>query len=162
MLIYSACRSHPFSPKHMSGLALPCGLVLLHKVCSLRAKGIRWDCYADASFPVLQMADLSAAADPGSGYLLGLVLGDSQACSMAAHHVCILIVYMEVLAFLLSDLCLDTDCRQTEVSLSGTIQVTPLTAPIIALLLQITLTIALPFFPPSLISDLPCVSSTYN
>ena len=67
------------------------------------------------------MADLSAAADPGSGYLLGLVLGDSQACSMAAHHVCILIVYMEVLAFLLSDLCLDTDCRQTEVSLSGTI-----------------------------------------
>lgn len=33
------------------------------------------------------MADLSAAAHPGSGHLLGHVLGDGQAFSMAAHHV---------------------------------------------------------------------------
>lgn len=33
------------------------------------------------------MADISAAADPGSGHLLGHVLGDGQAVPMAAHHV---------------------------------------------------------------------------
>ena len=45
------------------------------------------------------MADLSAAADPGSGHLLGHVLGDGQAVSMAAHHVSIPSVYVEVFAF---------------------------------------------------------------
>lgn len=33
------------------------------------------------------MADLSAAVDPGSGHLLGHVLGDGQTASMAPHHV---------------------------------------------------------------------------
>lgn len=33
------------------------------------------------------MAELSAAADPGSGHLLGHVPGDGQAVSVAAHHV---------------------------------------------------------------------------
>lgn len=33
------------------------------------------------------MANISAAADPGSGHLLGHVLGDGQAVPMAAHHV---------------------------------------------------------------------------
>ena len=34
-------------------------------------------------------AHLPAAADPGPGHLPGLVLGDGQAISMAAYHVCI-------------------------------------------------------------------------
>lgn len=45
------------------------------------------------------MADLSAAPDPGSGHLLGCVLGNGQAVSMAAHHVCTPSVYVDVLAF---------------------------------------------------------------
>ncbi len=46
------------------------------------------------------MADLSSAADHGSGHLLGHVLGDGQAVPMAAYHVGALSVYMEVLLFI--------------------------------------------------------------
>lgn len=45
------------------------------------------------------MADLSAASDPGSGHLLGHVLRDGKAVSMAAYHVGISSVYVEVFAF---------------------------------------------------------------
>lgn len=45
------------------------------------------------------MADLSSAADHGSGHLLGHVLGDGQAVSLAAYHVGALSVYMVVFAF---------------------------------------------------------------
>lgn len=41
------------------------------------------------------MAGLSAIADHGSGHLLGLVLGDGQALSMADYHVRTLSVYAE-------------------------------------------------------------------
>lgn len=42
------------------------------------------------------MADISAAAHPGPGHLLGHVLRDGQTFSMAAYHVCILNVYVDV------------------------------------------------------------------
>lgn len=45
------------------------------------------------------MADLSAASDPGSGHLLGHVLRDGKAVSMAAYHVGTSRVYVEVFAF---------------------------------------------------------------
>lgn len=45
------------------------------------------------------MAGLSAAADHGSGHLLGVVLGDGQAVSRAHYHVCILSVYAKNCCF---------------------------------------------------------------
>ncbi len=42
------------------------------------------------------MADLSAAAHPGPGHLLGDVPGDRQAASMAAYHVGTPSVHVEV------------------------------------------------------------------
>lgn len=49
------------------------------------------------------MADLSAAADPGSGHLLGPVLGDGQAESMAPYHVGTLSVYLVTALHLVSE-----------------------------------------------------------
>lgn len=63
------------------------------------------------------MADLSAGADPGSGHLLGPVPGDGQAASMAPYHVGTLSVYLVAALRPVS-----------AVSLSGTVQLTLLTA----------------------------------
>lgn len=91
------------------------------------------------------MADMSAAAHPGPGHLLGHVLRDGQTFSMAAYRVCILNVYVEVQ--LLFILCLkpfflrlvvhlfshwvlleSLTTDRAPVSVSCTISVTPLTA----------------------------------
>lgn len=47
------------------------------------------------------MADLSAVADSGSGHMLGHVLGNGQAVSMANCHVSSMSVYVEVFSFYL-------------------------------------------------------------
>lgn len=45
------------------------------------------------------MADLSAIADSGSGHLLGHVLGNGQAVSMADYHVSTMRVYFLLIFF---------------------------------------------------------------
>lgn len=100
------------------------------------------------------MAHLSAAADPGSGHLLGHVLGDGQAASVAPYHVGTSSVCVFAVHPVSDHLCPhrpQTD--RAPVSLSGTTGLTPSIAPMIQLHSQIALRMTLPLF----LSSMTCL-----
>lgn len=103
------------------------------------------------------MAELSAAADPGSGHLLGHVPGDGQAVSVAAHHVGSPRVNSQVFAFHVQ-LCFHwPPTNRAALRLPGTNRVTALTSTSTALHLQIALMLTLPLFLP----PVPFTSTCY-